>query len=76
MYCIETRPKEIKTERLPVPGPPGYWYSKTCLQSASYLPEDAYAAHSFYVGTVTTLAIAGPPNLLIQAMGHWSSECY
>ena len=40
------------------------------------LRAELYAGHSFRIGAATTAAVAGLPDWLIQAMGHWSSNCY
>jgi hypothetical protein len=35
-----------------------------------------YASHSFRIGGATALADAGCPDVIIQALGRWRSQCY
>ncbi|KAJ1035521.1 hypothetical protein NDA18_000300 [Ustilago nuda] len=40
------------------------------------LPAAAYAGHSFHRGVSTWVALLGAPTKAIQALGHWSSNCF
>ena len=40
------------------------------------LKAELFAGHSFHIGAATTVASAGLPGGLIQAMRHWNSVCY
>ncbi len=48
---------------------------RACIQALG-LPAAQYAGHSFRRGGASSLAAAGTPDHLIQALGRWSSECY
>ena len=48
---------------------------RTCIAQLGLPPGD-YAGHSFRKGGATSLAAAGTPHHLIQALGRWSSDCY
>lgn len=48
---------------------------RTCIAQLGLPPGD-YAGHSFRKGGATSLAAAGAPHHLIQALGRWSSDCY
>ena len=48
---------------------------RNCI-AALGLAAHEYAGHSFRRGGATSLAVAGTPEHLIQALGRWSSDCY
>ena len=44
--------------------------------SPLHLDTNRFSSHSFHIGGASTAAAAGLPSWLIQALGHWSSQCY
>lgn len=48
---------------------------RACI-TALGLPAAEYAGHSFRRGGASSLAAAGAPPHLIQALGRWTSDCY
>ena len=46
------------------------------ILAALGVPQDHYAGHSFRIGAVTSVALAGVEDMTIQLLGRWQSTAF